>query len=82
MCIKVYHGESDKLHVAISMSYTEFRLLSVHFKRAHQRASDTKVRCSFCNHILYKSHWVEAESLVDGKAVVSLEVTYGICPKC
>jgi len=82
MHMKVYRGERDKLHVESALLRTESRPVSVHFKRAQQRGSDTKVRCSFCNHILHKSHWVEAESLVAGSGVVSLEVTYGICPKC
>lgn len=82
MRIKVCRGDSDKLLFESALLRIEPRPVSIHFKRAQQRGGDTKVRCSFCNHILHKSHWVEAESLVTGNMVVTLDVTYGICPKC
>jgi hypothetical protein len=82
MRIKVYRGDSDMLHFESVLLRTESRPVSIHFKRAQQRGADTKVRCSFCNNILYKNRWVEAESLVAGKHSVTLDVIYGICPVC
>jgi hypothetical protein len=82
MQIKAYRDACDGLHFESTLLRTEPKPASIYFKRSQQRSADTKVRCSFCNHILYKNHWVEAESLVTGKHSVSLEVNYGICPKC
>lgn len=82
MRIKLYRGESDRLHFESVLLRTESRPVSIHFKRAQQRGADTKVRCSFCNNILHKSRWVEAESLVAGQHSVTLDVIYGICPDC
>ncbi|MDO9280950.1 MAG: hypothetical protein Q7T88_01055 [Methylotenera sp.] len=82
MRIKVYRGDGESLHFESALLRTESRPVSIHFKRAQQRGADTKVRCSFCNGILHKSHWVEAESLVTGQKSVTLDVIYGICPDC
>ena len=82
MQIKAYRDGCDGLHFESTLLRTEPRSSSIYFKRSQQRSADTKVRCSFCNHILYKNHWVEAESLVSAKHSVTLEVIYGICPKC
>jgi hypothetical protein len=82
MRIKLYRGDNETLYVDSAMLRAEPRPVSIHFKRAQQRGAETKVRCSFCNFILYKSHWHEAENLVVTAHAVTLEVIYGICPMC
>lgn len=82
MQIKLYRGENERLHFESALLRTEARPVSIHFKRAHQRGANTKVRCSFCNHILHKNGWVEAEALVTGSQNVTMDVIYGICPVC
>lgn len=82
MRIKVYRGDNEALCFESTLMRTEPISVSIHFKRSQQRDADTKIRCSFCNNILYKSIWVEAESLVSGKHSVTLDVIYGICPEC
>lgn len=82
MQIKAYRGEGERLYFESALLRTESRTTPIHFKRAQQRNADTKVRCSFCNNILYKNHWVEAETFVTGNRSVTLDVIYGICPAC
>lgn len=82
MQIKAYRNESDGLYFESILLRTESRPINIYFKRAQQRGADTKVRCSFCNNILHKNHWIEAENLVTGNHPVTLDVIYGICPVC
>lgn len=82
MQIKAYRGSGDSLYFESTLLRSELRTVSIYFKSAKQRGLDTKVRCSFCNNILHKNNWVEAESLVQNKSSLTLDVIYGICPTC
>ena len=57
--------------------------LPVTFKTAAQRARDTAIRCSLCNHVRHDGLWklpeFVSQQAFDGRTV---SVIYGICPSC
>ena len=70
---------SGAVHYSHEHLYSETFPHMVAFRTATQRARDTLMRCSICNHVRQAGLWRTPESCDTG---VLNEVIYGVCPSC
>ncbi|MBW8078844.1 MAG: hypothetical protein GJU76_12400 [Gallionella sp.] len=83
MRARLRSDSSGAVHFSHEHLYSEAFPHLVTFKTAAQRARDTAIRCSLCNHVRHDGLWklpeFVSQQVFDGRTV---SVTYGICPSC
>ena len=63
----------------------EQRAYPVYFVSARHRSLLSHIRCSLCNRIKIKGHWLEVDALREQNLACSADtylVTYGLCASC